>query len=172
MSVCSPNWFAVYTKPRQEHIALLNLEGQAFECFLPMAEEPDQCRAGPTKTRKKPLFPRYLFLNAAPEVQSLATVRSTRGVVGLVRAGFELIKIPASVIAGLKTRKHPENGLIPLNSIDQKKGDKVRVFDGPFAALEGVFEERRGRTRSLLLLEILGRKTAVEIDARMLQRID
>ena len=76
MSVCSPNWFAVYTKPRQEHIALLNLEWQR-----------------------------------------LATERSTRGVAGIVRAGLELIKIPASVIAGLKTRKPPENGLAPLNSI-------------------------------------------------------
>ena len=124
------------------------------------------------KTRSKPLFPRYLFLNATPEVQSLATVRSTRGVVGLVRAGFELIKIPASVIAGLKTSTRPANGLIPLNLIGQNKGDKVRVFGGPFADLEGVFKESRGRTRSLLMLEILGRETAVEIDSRMLQRFD
>ena len=137
-----------------------------------MAEEPDRRRAAGSRTWNKPLFPRYLFLNATPEVQSLATVRSTRGVVGLVRAGFELIKIPASVIVGLKARMHPTNGLIPLNSIGQNNGDKVRVFDGPFAALEGVFKERRGRTRSLLLLEIFGRETAVEIDARMLRRAD
>jgi transcriptional antiterminator RfaH len=171
LSVCSPNWFAVYTKPRQEEIALLNLEGQAFECYLPMAQEPDQRRGARNKTRNRPLFPRYLFLNAAPEMQSLATVRSTRGVVSLVRAGLELIKIPASVIAGLKTRMHPATGLIPLNSTGLNNGDKVRVFDGPFAALEGVFKEHRGRTRSLLLLEILGRETAVEIDARLLQRV-
>ena len=41
-----------------------------------------------------------------------------------------------------------------------------------WAALEGVFKEHRGRTRSLLLLEILGRETAVEIDARLLQRVN
>ena len=172
MSVCCPNWFAVYTKPRQEQVALLNLEGQSFECYLPMAADPYQRGSARKKTRHEPLFARYLFLNAAPEMQSLATVRSTRGVVGLVRAGFDLIKIPASIIEGLKDRMHPATGLIPLDSIGLNKGDKVRVFDGPFAALEGVFKEHRGRTRSLLLLEILGRETAVEIDARLLQRVN
>ena len=170
MNVCSQNWFAVYTKPRQEQIALFNLEGQSFECFLPMAEANGQCRSARIKALHEPLFPRYLFLKAAPEAQSLATVRSTRGVVGLVRAGFELIKIHGSVIAALKTRMHPATGLIRIDSIGLNNGDRVRVSDGPFATLEGVFKEHRGRTRSLLLLEILGRETAVEVDARLLQR--
>ena len=171
MSSCSDNWFAVYTKPKQEHIALLNLERQSFECYLPMAEYPYRSRRARKQTRHEPLFPRYLFLNAAPKLQSLATVRSTRGVVGLVRAGHELIKVPASIIAGLKTRRHPATGLISLQSSALGKGDKARVFDGPFATLEGIFKGHRGRTRSLLLLEILGRETAVEIDSRLLQPV-
>ena len=92
LSGCTPNWFAVYTKPRQEHIALLNLERQSFECYLPMAEGPMQRRGARNKAQHEPLFPRYLFLNADPQRQSLEAVRSTRGDVGLVRAGFELIK--------------------------------------------------------------------------------
>jgi transcriptional antiterminator RfaH len=136
-----------------------------------MAECANQRSSAGGKMRHEPLFPRYLFLNAAPELQSLAALRSTRGAVGLVRAGSELIKIPASIIAGLKARTDRATGLIALDSIGLNNGDKVRVFDGPFVNLEGVFMEHRGRTRSLLLLEILGRATAVEIDARMLQRV-
>jgi len=172
LSTCSPNWFAVYTKPRQEQIALLNLERQSFECYLPMAEDPQQRRRARHKGRHEAMFPRYLFLNADTERQSLASVRSTRGVVGLVRAGFELIKIPAAIIEGLMARRDSATGLIAIDSIGLNNGDKVRVFDGPFAALEGIFKEHRGRTRSLLLLEILGRETAVEIDARLLQRVN
>ena len=172
MSACSPNWFAVYTKPRQEHTALLNLEGQSFECYLPMTDELRQRRVGYHKTRLTPLFPRYLFLNATPEFQNLATVRSTRGVVGLVRAGLELISIPSAVIAGLKSRMHPATGLIALDGMTLADGDKVRVVDGPFAMLEGIFKEHRGPTRSLMLLEILGRKIAVDINTRLLQRAD
>jgi transcriptional antiterminator RfaH len=172
LDVLSPDWFAVYTKPRQEHIALLNLEGQSFECYLPMAEDPYQRRSARNKGRHEAMFPRYLFLNADTERQSLASVRSTRGVVGLVRAGFDLIRIPASIIERLKARMDSATGLIPIDSMDLNNGDKVRVFDGPFAALEGVFKEHRGRSRSLLLLEILGRETAVEIDARLLKRVN
>lgn len=172
MSVCSPNWFAVYTKPRQEQTALLNLEGQSFECYLPMAEGGRQRQSGRGNISHCPLFPRYLFLQGDPERQSFASVRSTRGVVGLVRAGFELISIPAAIIAGLKARMHPATGLITVDSNALNAGDKVRVFDGPLAALEGVFKERRGRCRSLLLLNILGQETLVDIDARMLQRVD
>ena len=170
MSVCSTNWFAVYTKPRQEHIALFHLENQSFESYLPMAESAGQRRSKQNKARPEPLFPRYLFLNADPKLQSLGAVRSTRGVTGLVRAGVELIKIPESIIVGLKGRMHPVTGLIPLDSAGLNKGDKVRVSDGPFATMEGVFKEHQGEMRSLLLLDILGRKAAVKIDARLLKR--
>ena len=170
LSACCSHWFAVYTKPRQEHTALLNLEGQSFECYLPMTDERSPRGAGGQKTRNTPLFPRYLFLNATPEVQSLATVRSTRGVVGIVRAGFELVSIPSSVIAGLKSRMHPATGVIALDGMTLATGDKVQVVDGPFAMLEGIFKEHRGPTRSLMLLEILGRKIAVDINTRLLQR--
>jgi len=165
-------WFAVYTKPRKEQTALLNLERQSFDCFLPLTNERFPRRITASTAEGKPLFPRYLFLRATPETQSLATVRSTRGVSGLVRAGAELIDVPSAVIAGLKSRMHPDTGLIELDRVSLATGDAVRVADGPFATLEGIFKERRGRTRSLMLLEILGRKTEVHISSRLLQRAD
>ena len=172
MSDRTTDWFAVYTKPRQESVALLNLERQSFECYLPMTEGSDQYRSARDTARHEPLFPRYLFLKADPQRQSLEVVRSTRGATGLVRAGIELIKIPESVIAGLKARMHPATGLIPLDSIALDSGDKVRVCDGPFASLEGVFKEHKGQTRSILLLDILGRQASVKIDPRLLQRVN
>ena len=167
----SPSWFAVYTKPRQEHIALINLERQSFECFLPMAENPYQRRSTKNETRREPLFPRYLFLHALPEIQNLATVRSTRGVVGMVRAGIELITVSESVISGLRARICPETGMIALDPIPLNNGDKVRIFDGPFAGLEAVLREHRSETRSLLLLKMLGTDTTIEVDSLLLQRV-
>lgn len=46
------------------------------------------------------------------------------------------------------------------------------MADGPFAALEDISKERRGRARSLLLLDILGHNIAVDINTRLLQRAD
>ena len=76
MQTSQPNWFAVVTKPRQEQIALENLQRQDYECFLPLAENPYQRRS--KKQIIEPLFPRYLFLNAIATIQNLAPVRLPR----------------------------------------------------------------------------------------------
>lgn len=164
------NWFAVYSKPRQESEALRQLERQGFECFLPLAINPYQKR---TKTRQpavEPLFPRYLFLRAVPSQQNLAPVRSTRGVMGLVRMGTRLVTVPEGIITGLRARQNPETGLIALEATPLDLGDRVRVFDGPFAGAEGILQQRCGQDRSLLLLKMLGRETTVEVDSLLLQR--
>jgi transcriptional antiterminator RfaH len=164
-----PNWFAVYTKPRQERIALENLERQGFHCFLPMAVNPYQ-RRSERKPRIEPLFPRYLFLNAAADRQSLAPVRSTRGVCSLVRFGMELATMPNLAIKAIERRCDPETGLVQLEPVPVEVGDRVRVFDGPFAGIEGVFRERKGTNRALLLMKMLGTESIVEVDALLLQK--
>ena len=135
MKPAQANWFAVVTKPRQEQTALKNLQRQAFECFLPMAENPYQRRSNKNKKIIEPLFPRYLFLKAIAETQNLAPVRSTQGVISMVRFGTELAVIPEQVINAIKQRTNPETGLIKIKPIEIKLGDKVKIFDGPLTGL-------------------------------------
>ena len=169
MKPAKPNWFAVVTKPRQEQIALENLQRQAFECFLPMAENPYQRR---TKNQKRiePLFPRYLFLNAIAESQNLAPVRSTQGVLNMVRFGTELAVISDQIINAIKQRITPETGLIKIEPITIKPGDKVKVFDGPLTGLNGIVQERNSEHRTIILMKLLGRPTKVEVNTLDLQR--
>jgi transcriptional antiterminator RfaH len=166
----SAHWFTVYTKPRQEHIAVENLECQGFHCFLPMAINPYQRRTE-RKPRIEPLFPRYLFLNAIPDQQSLGPVRSTRGVCSLVRFGRQLATLPERVIETISRRRDPETGLVQLQPVRARLGDKVRVFDGPLAGLEGIFKERKGEKRALLLAKLLGAEATLEVDALLLQKL-
>ena len=165
-----PSWFAVYTKPRQEHIALENLERQDFHCFLPMAINPYQ-RRSEKKLRIEPLFPRYLFLNVIPDQQSLGPVRSTRGVATMVRFGLELARLPETVIKMINNRCDPNTGLIKLDPVPVEPGDNVRVFDGPFAGLQGIFKERKGEKRALLLMKMLGTESTVEVETLLLQKL-
>ncbi|MDX1460784.1 MAG: transcription termination/antitermination NusG family protein [Xanthomonadales bacterium] len=164
------HWFAVYSKPRQERVAREHLQRQGFACFLPEAINPYQRFSKLREPRIEPLFPRYLFIHAVPEVQNLAVVRSTRGVVGLVRAGFELIRVPESVISWIRGQQDPETGVVRLDPVPVEPGDRVRVFDGPFVGAEGILEARTGEQRAMLLLDMLGRQTRVEVDAMLLQR--
>ena len=164
------NWFAVVTKPRQEQIALENLQRQGFECFLPMAENPYQRRSKKQQKIIEPLFPRYLFLNAIADTQNLAPVRSTLGVISMVRFGTELAVIPEQIINAIKQRITPETGLIKILPIQIKPGDKVRVFDGPLAGLNGIVQEKNSERRSIILIELLGRPTKVQVETTLLQR--
>jgi transcriptional antiterminator RfaH len=165
------NWFAVVSKPRQEKIALENLQRQGFECFLPMAENPYQRRSKKHRSIIEPLFPRYLFLKANATHQSLAPVRSTKGVINMVRFGMELAVVPDSVIHAIKSSVAPDTGLIKIQPVAVKAGDKVRVFDGPLAGISGIVQERNSENRALILMELLGRPTKVEVDTLSLQKI-
>ena len=165
-----PNWFAVVTKPRQEQIALENLQRQDFKCFLPMAENPYQRRSKKQKKIIEPLFPRYLFLNAIADTQNLAPIRSTRGVLSMVRFGTELTVIADSIIQAIKNRIQPDTGLITIKPIKIKAGDKVKVFDGPLAGINGIVAETNSNNRALILMQLMGRPTKVKVDALMLQR--
>jgi transcriptional antiterminator RfaH len=169
LQASSPSWFAVFTKPRQEHIALENLERQGFRCFLPMAVNPYQKRTT-RRLRVEPLFPRYLFLNAVPDQQSLGPVRSTRGVVTLVRFGMKLARVPETVIEFIQNGRDPDSGLVRLKPVPVAPGDKVKVFDGPLTGAEGLLQACCGERRALLLLDIMGRQTTVEVDRMLLQK--
>lgn len=164
-----PAWFTVYTKPRQERVALANLERQGFDCFLPMAVNPYQ-KLSRVGRRIEPLFPRYLFLNAVPDRQSLGPVRSTRGVMKLVRFGIELAQVPEAVIGAIRDRRDPVSGFVRLDPVPARVGDRVRVFDGPLAGLQGIFKERKGESRALLLMRMLGTESTVEVDSLLLQK--
>ena len=170
MQPTKPNWFAVVTKPRQEQTALQHLQRQGFKCFLPMAENPYQRRSNKNQKRIEPLFPRYLILNAIAESQNLAPVRSTQGVISMVRFGTELAVIPEQVINAIKQRTNPETGLIKIEPVKIKPGDKVRVFDGPLSGLNGIVQERNSEHRTIILMKLLGRPTKVEVNTLDLQR--
>lgn len=164
------NWFAVVTKPRQEQIALENLQRQAFECFLPMAENPYQRRSKKQQKLIEPLFPRYLFLKAIAEIQNLAPVRSTQGVVNMVRFGTELAVVSEQIINAIKQRVSPDTGLIKIQPPPIEPGDEVRMFDGPFSGLTGIVQKKHGENRVIILMELLGRLTKVQVEALNLQR--
>ena len=167
MQTTQASWFAVYTKPRQEQIALETLQRQGFHCFLPMAINPYQRRSRHSP-RIEPLFPRYLFLNAIADQQSLGPVRSTLGVSNLVRCGMQLVTVPELIIDTIRQRCDPETGLVQLKPAPVELGDKVKVFDGPFAGIEGIFRQRKGKDRALLLISMLGTESTVEVDSMLL----
>jgi transcriptional antiterminator RfaH len=68
------------------------------------------------------------------------------------------------------SRCDPDSGLVRLDPVPVEPGDKVRVFDGPLAGVNGLFQAESGEDRALLLIEMMGRQTRVEVDRLLLQK--
>jgi transcriptional antiterminator RfaH len=156
-------WYAVHSKPRQEAVAEQHLQNQGFTTYLPRIRVRRQRRGRWVKV-DEPLFPRYLFIQCDPNQDNTAPVRSTRGAVGLVRIGSELRPVPDEVIEFLKQAEDEDEQVREDDSWPHEPGDRVKVLDGAFAGLEGVYREPVAENRAILLLELLGRETPVAVD--------
>lgn len=158
-------WYLAYCKPKQEHRAQQQLENQGFNSFLPVVSL-TKIKAGKKRTVTEPLFPRYLFIRNNVEL-NVTKIRSTLGVVGLVKFGQNIATVPTSLIHSLLQQK------LQLQQQDAQqqqlaKGDVVEVLSGPFANLNAVFQLADGESRSMVLLQFLGQAVTLSLDNNIL----
>jgi len=154
-------WYLLFTKPANEERAKANLERQGYGVYFPRACRRVR-RAGISLDRSFALFPRYIFLRVDTTLQVLSPVRSTIGVVNIVRFGSELARVKEGVIASLVARQCPQSGLHLIKPPDvSKPGTTVRLNGGSLSGLDGVFEATAGRDRVAILMNFLGRETRV-----------
>lgn len=155
-------WFVVHTKARLEQVAKEHLARQTFETYLPTIRSARRRRSR-WHSAVEPLFPGYLFVRLDTAAQSVAPIRSTRGVIGLVRFGNELQPVPDQVIEALATT-HQGDEQTPIDPTSLfSKGDPVQFVDGPLAGMTAIFEARTGAERVAVLLSLLGRTKEVNV---------
>ncbi len=156
------NWFVVQTKPRQEDIALENLERQGFVSYLPKILLKKKLRNRWQKVIE-PLFRNYLFIHTDPDHQSISVVRSTTGVTKLVRFGLELVPIPSDIIDLIKLREKQVSADFSETTCNFCKGDKLEITEGPLTGLSAIFEIQNAQERIFVLMEILGKQSRVSL---------
>ncbi|MBR0896497.1 transcriptional activator RfaH [Bradyrhizobium tropiciagri] len=157
-------WYVVQTHVNAEAKAACNLLRQGFEPYLPRylkrrshARKVDQVAA--------PLFPRYLFVRIDMQAQRWSSIQSTSGVARLVCNGSDPAPVARHVIASLKAREGA-GGYVKLDERPRfSLGEKVRVSAGIFADSLGLFDGLADRDRVAILLDLLGRKVRVSIEA-------
>ena len=156
-------WYAVRTKPRQEAVALEHLERQSFTSFLPLIKTPRR-RQGRWQSGVEPFFPGYLFTKIDCGTQDVAPIRSTRGVIGLVRFGNELRPVPKGVVERLVASQAERD--TPIDPAELfKPGSEVLIANGALAGVKAIFQASCGQDRVILLLELLGQTNRIELAA-------
>ena len=75
-----------------------------------------------------------------------------------------------AVIEAIRARVD-QDGLVRINPAETlEAGDAVRVADGPFADLEGVFLDLGDTERVSIMLSLLGREVKVTVNADQVER--
>jgi transcriptional antiterminator RfaH len=160
------SWYLVHTKPRQEEIALVNLERQGYECYLPQMRI-ERIRRRKAEVATEPMFPRYLFirLDSSDQGKSWSPIRSTLGVSQLVHFGARAAKVDDSLVDLLRQRERS----LPTEAMFHS-GDSVVIADGPFAGIEAIYQTADAERRAFILLEILAKPVSMHIDAGRLRK--
>jgi transcriptional antiterminator RfaH len=163
------HWYLIHTKPRQEQRALDNLLRQGYECFLPMLAV-EKLRRGRVHLVQEALFSRYLFIRLGTGLvgQGWGPIRSTQGVTRLVTFGSEPAKIETQLVTLL--REQQDEAANPAKLLFTP-GDLVRIKDGPFAGLQGVYQMTDGEQRAMVLLEILSKPAKLRVAPASLVKV-
>jgi len=164
------HWYVIHTKPRQEQRALVNLEAQGYQCFLPLLQREALVR-GALNIHKEPLFARYLFifLDSTQDGKSWSPIRSTLGVSKLLTFGSEPARVEPDLIDLLRTRTQAiAQAPVRLHH----PGDRVAITAGPFSGIEGVFEMDDGESRAMVLIQILTKPTRLKLPIADLAKIN
>ena len=161
-------WFAIRTHAHGEQRALLNLERQSFESWLPLYHRTRR-HAGKVERVLRPLFPRYLFVALDLEAERWRAILSTYGVAGTVGLSDGPVPVPDAVIEALRARAG-DDGHFVVDAAKLKAGDPVRIESGPMRDLEGVFEATSDDERVIILLNLMGRGVRVTVPSDNIER--
>jgi len=161
-------WYAIYTRSRHEKVVYELLNDKGIQTFLPLRVLLSQW-----KDRKKkiesPLFPGYLFtrINILDDFTKVIT---SKGVVKILGTNGTPIPIPTDEIDSVKTLLKSGLKYDPYPFL--KSGMKVQVIRGPLQGINGKINERLGKYKLLISIELIKRSISVEIDVKDVEPIE
>lgn len=166
-------WFAVHTyssfetkvKQAIEHRAALEGAGDVINRVIIPMEMVVEIKGGKKRTTARTLMPGYILVQMMPGERAFNFVKSIKGVSGFVGgSGSEPVPLSPEEVANLVSMMESKREK-PKPKILYRKGDNVKVIEGPFMNFVGSVEEvdeEKGRLK--VMVSIFGRPTPVELD--------
>lgn len=165
-------WYLVHSKPRQEALALQQLQAQGYQAWLPQLKRLSRRRQrGVGLFVWEPLFPRYVFFRPGIATQSIAPARSTVGVTRLVTFGHVPALMPHARLRELALWEREQHRQDAAAVAGLQTGMTVRITDGPLAGLDALVQLPQ-QDRVVVLLELLGKAHAVMLPVQSVVRAD
>ncbi|MFT4803150.1 MAG: transcription antitermination factor NusG [Psychroserpens sp.] len=159
------NWFAIYTKSRNEKKVAEKLEEKAIEVYCPIQTVLRQWSDRKKKV-KVAVFPSYVFVRYKSEEERM-NILQTNGVVNFVRYLGKDAKIRPEEIQAIKNLlgEYEEVSLVSINA-----GDKVQIQYGGMKGQEGkVISSTKDSV--IVYIESLGLSLRAEVSKAKVKRI-
>jgi transcriptional antiterminator NusG len=170
-------WYIVHTysgyedrvrRALEQRIKFMDAEKKIFRIVIPTEEE-IEIRGGQRRTVIKKVFPGYVLVQMRMDDDSWNVVRNTPGITGFVGSGNK----PTALAEGeVNTILKQMTEGAPQVKVGFRKGESVRVVDGPFTDFVGVVDEinvAKGKVK--VMLTLFGRETSVELDFLQVQKL-
>jgi len=165
LATLAGQWWVAHVRARQEKALARDLARSSIAYFLPMYELRRTSR-GRSWRATLPLFPGYVFF-CGDEDDRLGAVKTSRiakiiDVPDQQRLIGELTAIHRLTESGMSVDPYPS----------LTTGRRCRVRSGPLRGVEGAVTRRKGKSRFVVEVSILGQGAAVEIDGDLLEPVD
>ena len=170
-------WFVIHTysgyeervkKNLEQRIKFMDSRDEVIQVVIPTEEE-TEVKNGQRRTVTKKILPGYVLIQMRMSDQSWNIVRNTPGVTGFVGTGSKPVPLREEEVSQIIKQMTAE---APRVKVGFKKGQSVRVTDGPFIDFVGVVDELSpGKGKAKVLLSLFGRETPVELDFLQIDKL-
>ena len=171
------NWYVIHTysgyedavaKNLKQRVESLGMEDKIFNILVPK-EKKIKIKSGKRKTVEEKIYPGYVLVEMIVTDDSWYVVRNTPNVTGFVGVGTTPVPVSPKEVETLKQRMGVET---PQHKIEVKRGDSVKIVDGPFKDFDGKvseIDEARGKVK--VMVNMFGRDTPVELDSLQIKKL-
>ena len=170
-------WFVIHTYSGHEERVKKNLEqrikfmdsgSEIMQVVIPTEDE-IEVRSGRRRTVTRKILPGYVLVQMKMNENSWSVVRNTPGVTGFVGSGNTPTPLRENEVSEILKQMEAET---PKVKVGFRKGQSVRVTDGPFIDFVGVVDEinmEKGKVK--VLLSLFGQETPVELDFLQIDKL-
>jgi transcription termination/antitermination protein NusG len=170
-------WYAVHTysgyedrvkKNLEQRIHFMDTRGEISQVVIPTEQEVE-VKSGQRRNITKKILPAYVLVEMMMSDQSWDIVRNTPGVTGFVSSGNKPVPLKPKEVEQILKQMVSET---PKVKVGFRKGQSIRVIDGPFVDSVGVVDEiiaDKGKVK--VLLSLFGRETPVELDFLQVEKL-
>ena len=170
-------WFVIHTYSGYEERVKKNLEqrikfmdyGSGVSQIIIPTEDEIEVKDGQRRTVSKKILPGYVLIEMEMGDQSWNIVRNTPGVTGFVGSGGKPTPLQEEEVGQILKQMATET---PKVKVGFRKGQSVRVSDGPFIDFVGVVDEinvDKGKVR--VFLSLFSHETPVELDFLQVEKL-